>query len=150
MSEKNMSENILLAPYEILFTAGSKDRDLFFVRKGKVMVFVQNGSQITPVAYIGEQQFIGELSFFDYTKRSASIIAIEDTEVVKISSNELYKYIPKWLQQVGLKISQKIRINDEVIRSRGIRKTNVESIKPLPMEEQRKIYMKVEEYKTKK
>jgi hypothetical protein len=44
-------------------------------------------------------------------------------------------------------LSKKIRGNDEIIRGRGLRKTKVESIKPLTIEEQTKIYKLVEEFK---
>lgn len=143
----NLSQVINLKAHEILFTAGSTETDLYYIRTGKVMVFVQNGSQITPVAYLGKDEFIGELSFFDNTKRSASIITTEDSEIIKINSDELYKFIPKWLHQIGQQLSKKIRSNDEIIRSRGLRKTKVESIKPLSIEEQTKIFKIVEAHK---
>lgn len=138
---KNLKAN------QILFLADSDEKDLYFIKSGKVLVFVQNGSQITPIAYINENEFIGELSFFDNSKRSASIMTMSDSEIVKISSDELHKFIPKWLQQVGSKLSKKIRNNDEIIRAKGLRKTKVESIKPLSIEEQTKIYKLVEEFK---
>lgn len=143
----SISETKNLKANQILFLADSDEKDLYFIKSGKVLVFVQNGSQITPVAYINSNEFIGELSFFDNSKRSASILTIEDSEIVKISSVELHKFIPKWLQQVGSKLSKKIRHNDEIIRSKGLRKTKVESIKPLSIEEQTKIYKLVEEFK---
>lgn len=145
----NLNQEIYLKPNQILFLANSDEKDLYYIRSGKVMVFVQNGSQITPVAYVGKDEFIGELSFFDNTKRSASIITVEETEIVKISSTELYQFLPKWLHQIGFKLARKIRNNDEIIRAKGIRKTKVESIKPLTIEEQTKIYKLVEEFKTK-
>jgi CRP-like cAMP-binding protein len=143
----NLNQTLNLKKDQVLITAGSTDTDLYFIVSGKVMVFVQNGSQITPVAYLGEREFIGELSFFDNTSRSASIITTENSEIIKISAKELYKFIPKWLHQMGLQLSRKIRSNDELIRSRGLRKTKVESIKPLSIEEQTRIYKILEEFK---
>ncbi len=145
MSELNTG--LELKKDEILFLSGSTETDLYYIRSGKVMVFVQNGSQIIPVAYLSKDEFIGELSFFDKTKRSASIICMEDSNIVKVNSAELYKFIPKWLHQIGLQLSKKIRANDELIRSKGLRKTKVESIKPLSIEEQTKIYRIVEDFK---
>lgn len=134
---------------QILFTAGETETDLYFIKKGNVLVFVQNGSQITPVAYLGAEEFIGELSFFDGAIRSASIICIEDSTFVKIPSEELHKHIPEWLKKLGLQLSRKIRANDELIRVKGIRKTKVESIKPLTIEEQTRIFKIVAEHKKK-
>lgn len=142
-----ITTEVLLEKDQILFTAGDDKNDLYYLTNGKVLVFVQNGSQITPVAYISKNEFIGELTFFDQTKRSASIIALEPSRLVKISSNELYQTVPNWLLQIGQKLSGKIRKNDEIIRTKGMRKTNVETIRPLSIDEQTKIYKLVEEYK---
>ncbi len=145
----NLNQEVKLNKDEVLFLAGSSDFDLYYITAGKVMVYVQNGSQITPVAYIGKDEFIGELSFFDKTKRSASIISMEPTELIRVNSKELYKFIPNWLHKIGEQLALKIRSNDETIRSKGIRKTKVESIKPLTIEEQTKIYKITEEFKKK-
>lgn len=145
----NLNQQIVLTKDQVLFLAGSSDNDLYYITSGKVMVYLQNGSQITPVAYIGKDEFIGELSFFDKTKRSASIISMEPTELIRVNSTELYKFIPNWLHKIGEQLAHKIRANDEIIRSKGIRKTKVETIKPLTIEEQTKIYKLTEEFKKK-
>jgi len=141
------TETFKLKKDEILFVAGENNSDLYIIRSGKVMVYVQNGSQITPVAYLERGEYIGELSFFDGTPRSASIVCLEPTEFIKIPTEELHRHIPPWLLTMGLELTKKIRANDELIRSRGIRKTKVESIKPLTIEEQTKYYKLTEAFK---
>jgi CRP-like cAMP-binding protein len=121
---------------EILFLAESDDRDLYIIQKGRVMVFVQKGSQIIPVAYLSDGEYIGELSLFDEGHRSASIICTEDTEFLKIPVNEIHANCPAWLKTIGAQLTKKIRTDDELIRSKGIRKKNVEGIKPLSIEDQ--------------
>ena len=121
---------------EILFLADGDDKDLYIIKKGRVMVFVQKGSQIIPIAYLSDGEYIGELSFFDEGKRSASIICTEDTEFIKIPVEEMHTHCPAWMKTIGTQLSRKIRVDDELIRSKGIRKKNVEGIKPLSMEEQ--------------
>ncbi|MDO9183491.1 MAG: cyclic nucleotide-binding domain-containing protein, partial [Bacteriovorax sp.] len=116
------SESIILAADEILFLAEEYNVDLYLIKKGKVMVFVQKGSQITPIAYLGKGEYIGELSFFDDEPRSASIICVEETEFVKIGSAIIQENFPSWLKNIGLQLSRKIRAGDELIRSKGIRK----------------------------
>lgn len=133
---------------QILFLAGEKNSDLYLIKKGKVMVFVQNGSQITPVAYLGAGEYIGELSFFDDEARSASIICMEDTQFHKYSSEEMNSQFPSWLKIIGLQLTRKIREGDELIRSKGIRKKNLESIKPLSIEEQTHCFKLVENHKS--
>jgi len=134
---------------EILFLADEKKNDLYIVRKGKVMVFVQKGSEIIPVAYLDTGEYIGELSFFDDGPRSAGILCVEDSEFMKISSDEMNEYFPSWLKVLGKSLTRKIREGDELIRSKGIRKKNVESIKPLDISEQTRVFKIVESHKQK-
>jgi len=134
---------------EILFLADEKKNDLYIVRKGKVMVFVQKGSEIIPVAYLDTGEYIGELSFFDDGPRSAGILCVEDSEFMKISSDEMNEYFPSWLKILGKSLTRKIREGDELIRSKGIRKKNVESIKPLDISEQTRVFKIVESHKQK-
>lgn len=134
---------------ELLFVADQLENDLYIIKKGKVMVFVQKGSQIIPVAYLDEGEYIGELSFFDEEPRSASILCMEDSEFLKIPTEEMNKHCPNWLKIIGQQLTGKIREGDELIRSKGIRKKNVEGIKPLSIAEQTHCFKLVDLYKSK-
>ena len=142
--------NIKLKKDEILFLADEEDKDLYIIQKGRVMVFVQKGSQIIPVAYLSKGEYIGELSFFDEGARSASIICTEDTEFLKIPVEEMHKHCPAWMKTIGQQLTGKIRNGDELIRSKGIRKKNVEGIKPLSIDEQTHCFKLVEQKKHQK
>lgn len=143
------AQTIGLKKDEILFLAEEKDNDLYIIQKGKVMVFVQKGSEIIPIAYLSKGEYIGELSYFDDEPRSASIICMENTEFTKISTQEMNDHFPPWLKTIGLQLTRKIREGDELIRSKGIRKKNLESIKPLSIEEQTRCFKLVEQHRSK-
>jgi CRP-like cAMP-binding protein len=134
---------------EILFLADEKQNDLYIIRKGRVMVFVLKGSEVIPVAYLGQDQYIGEISFFDDGPRSASILCEEDCDFLKISRSEIDDSFPSWLKLLGQGLTKKIREGDELIRSKGIRKKNVESIKPLAINEQSRVFKLIERHKEK-
>ena len=138
------TQKISLKKDEILFLADGDDKDLYIIQRGRVMVFVQKGSQIIPVAYLADGEYIGELSFFDEGNRSAGILCTENTEFLKIPVEEMHNHCPAWLKVIGIQLTKKIRDNDELIRSKGIRKKNVEGIKPLTMEEQTHCFKLVE------
>ena len=140
---------ISLKKDELLFLADEKEIDLFIIQKGKVMIFLQKGSQIIPVAYLGDGEYIGELTFFDEGHRSASVLCIEDTEFLKIPVEEMHKHCPSWLKTLGKQLTMKIRQGDELIRSKGIRKKNVEGIKPLSIEDQTRCFKLVHQRKQK-
>ena len=138
---------ISLKKDEFLFLAEETDCDLFIIQKGKLMVFVQKGSQIIPVAYLGAGEYIGELTFFDEGRRSASILCMENTDFIKIPVEEMHKHCPAWMKVIGQQLTKKIREGDELIRSKGIRKKNVEGIKPLSIEEQTHCFKLVDQRK---
>jgi len=143
-STKSLKKN------DILFLAEEVMSDIFVIVKGKVLIFVQKGSHIIPISYLGNGEYIGELSFFDEGPRSASVVCTEDTEFIHISKNEMEEHFPKWLKTLGQQLTKKIRDADELIRSKGIRKKNLESLKPLSIEEQTHYFKLVESYKAKK
>ena len=142
-------ESISLKKDDILLLAEELDSDLFILKSGKVMIFVQKGSEIIPIAYLSAGEYIGELSFFDREPRSASVICMENTEFLKIKASAMNEQFPAWLKTIGLQLTKKIRSGDELIRSKGIRKKNLESIKPLPIEEQTRCFKLVDLYKSK-
>lgn len=131
---------------ELLFVTGEHTSDLFLVHSGKLLVFVVNGTQITSIAQINASEYVGELSFFDKRPRSACVIAMDETELIKIPINEIDKQFPSWLIMIAKSITTKIRKADEIIRLNGIRKQNVKSLKPLAIDEQRRLFDLVKKY----
>jgi len=152
MSIKDVSGplTIKLKKGEIICAAGEKDYDLFMVHKGKLLVFVNDGTKITPLAHIGAGEYIGELSFFDKQTRSAHIVCIEDSTLIQIPVEEIEKQFPPWMVLLAQNLTKKIRHADELIRKKGIRKQNVDTIKPLSIEEQRHYYKILQDYQSAK
>ncbi|MCK5071792.1 MAG: cyclic nucleotide-binding domain-containing protein [Bacteriovoracaceae bacterium] len=142
----NNTFKLKLKSNEVLCLAGDNEYDLYYVLSGKLMVCVTKKTQVIPVAYLDKGQYIGEISFFDHRPRSATVIATEDTEVVKIPPAELKKQVPKWLVSTAIQMITKLRETDDVIQENGIRKKNVESIRPLSIDDQRMYYSAIEEF----
>jgi CRP/FNR family cyclic AMP-dependent transcriptional regulator len=132
---------------EVLCTAGERESDLYIIHSGKLLVFVVKGTQVTPLAFLGPGEYMGELSFFDQEARSANVIAVESSSLVKIPVDEIERQFPDWLVTIAQSITKKLRHTGEVIRSKGIRKKNVETMKPLSMEEQREYFLQTKKYK---
>lgn len=138
-------EELKLANNELLFSPGDTATDMYYLQSGKVLVFVQKGSQITPLAYLEQGEVIGELSFFDHEPRSAGVICLSECSFIKIPSAIVDAKFPEWLRILALNLTMKIRKSDELIRQKGMRKKNLQSLKPLSIEEQTKIYRKLTE-----
>ncbi len=115
------------------------DNDLFYIESGQLLVFGLEGTKVTPLAYIGAGEFVGELSFFDKTTRSAFVIAKEKSELIKIEAKSKSEYMPEWLTKLAQNLSKQIRTLDARIVKKGIRKAMADTIKPLTIDEQREI-----------
>lgn len=121
---------------QIICREGDLSRELYKICSGKLMICATKDSMVTPLAYLGPNDYFGEFSFFDNQARSADVIAVEDSVLVKIPQAQLKKQFPFWLIHTSKDITKKLRLLNEVIGSKGIRKKNTESIQPLSIEEQ--------------
>ena len=70
---------------EIAVTEGAKDTSLFIVLEGQAEVLIPKRKGWYKVASLGPGSVFGELSFFDHLPRSARVVVLTDTSVLKIS-----------------------------------------------------------------
>lgn len=93
-------KNTVLEPGQILFKKGDKSQGMYIVRTGELKVFIANESgQEVSLANIPAGGMIGEMALFDQNPRSASVKALDKTEVTFISEEDFKKLttqIPKW------------------------------------------------------
>jgi CRP-like cAMP-binding protein len=118
---------------------GDKSSDLYKVLSGTLLICKRNNRMVTPLAYLVEGQYFGEMSFFDNTSRSADVIATEDTILEKISQDKLETEFPDWLRTMAKSMTKRLRNMNELISNKGIKRAQG-SIKPLSIDEQRRIY----------
>ena len=125
---------------DIICDQGSKDTSLFLLESGRAMAFGVEGTKVTPFAYIDKGEFIGELSYFDNQSRSAYVIAIEDCVAISISSTAQKEVMPDWMIKLATNITKRLRHIDDVISSKGVKRTTDNGIAPLTIAQQREIY----------
>lgn len=132
---------------DIVCAEGQNDCDLFIIHSGKILIFVNKGTKVTPLAHLGAGEYLGELSFFDKKKRSASAICLEDTTIIKIPVEEIDNQFPNWLVTIAQSITGRLRSADELLAKKGIRKKNVQTMGSLEIEEQREFFQALENYR---
>lgn len=136
----NKTTKITIKKDQVLCRAGDESYDLYLVVAGQLMVCSRSGKMVTPIAYLSDNKYFGEMSFIDKLPRSADVIAIEDTELIKITSGLKQKSLPTWLLIMAKGMTGKVRLLDDVIRDKGIKRKNLDSIEPLTIDEQRHYY----------
>ena len=108
---------------ETIVRRGEPGWTLYVVRSGRVRVVrdVANGSTVT-LAVLGPGEFFGELSIFDGEKRSATVIADEDTETVTLGRFDIVRVVSH-NPQIGLSLlkslSERLRATDARLAEGG-------------------------------
>ena len=110
---------------DIICKAGDENYDLYIIEKGKLLIFGNDGTKITPFATLEKGEFLGEISFFDHEPRSAHVVCLENTELRVIPEQKMKDYFPEWLITLAKTMTGKIRHLNDIVAKRGIRKKNV-------------------------
>tara|TARA_B100000925_G_scaffold291813_1_gene281582 strand:- start:2328 stop:2753 length:426 start_codon:yes stop_codon:yes gene_type:complete len=132
---------MMTVPKDTLLTkAGEKNKPLYKVIKGEILIFILKKNTVVPLGKIKPGDFIGELSFFDDGPRSAYSITISETTVELYSQDELDQEIPVWLKEFGRSLAKKIRSNDQAISEANYRPREVGEMIKLSPEEQKRLH----------
>jgi small-conductance mechanosensitive channel len=74
----------VFAPGETVIRAGDEGSSMFVLHNGQVQVQVTEDGQPRAVAVLNEGDFFGEMALFTGEPRTASVVAVEETEVLEI------------------------------------------------------------------
>ena len=100
----------VFAPGETLIRAGDEGASMFVVHNGKVQVQVNDNGRPRTVAVLGEGDFFGEMALFTGEPRTASVIAIEETEVLEIghaAMKHLFETNPDLAESISWTIAER-------------------------------------------
>jgi CRP/FNR family cyclic AMP-dependent transcriptional regulator len=122
---------------QLIFKEGDPSNDLYYLKSGTLLICTVKGTEVKALAKILPGEFIGELAFFDGKNRSSSVVALEKSELLLIPKNDLMELLPIWYLQMGINLTKKIRLLDQVVQESKLRKFGTQELKPLTIEEQR-------------
>jgi CRP/FNR family cyclic AMP-dependent transcriptional regulator len=111
-----------------VFHTGDPGDSLFVISSGKVEVYFKNdtGERIVlEVATHGD--FFGELSLLDSGGRSASVVAIEDTQALRLERDDLDSFVKKHPQaamDLLAAMARRLRTSAEYLRHTATRNVN--------------------------
>ncbi len=103
----------------VVFKAGENADGMYLVRKGELVVYLEQGGKEVILAKIAEGGMVGEMALFDRMPRSASVKASTDTEITHISMDDfskLMKQIPKWFVGLMSALSGRLRTTNERLK----------------------------------
>ena len=129
---------------EYLFRVGDPGDALYIVRSGEVEIFVQNdtGERIV-LAHNHAGDMTGELSLLDGGPRTASALATEDVEALRLDRDDLNQFLlmcPAAAMDLLAGMGQRLRANTELLRHTATRNVNEE------MEDKRTLVQKAADW----
>lgn len=115
---------------DTIFSYGDVGDALYLISHGRVEVFVENaeGEKIM----LAENQpgdLFGEISLLDGGSRTATVVAVEDTECLTLDRENLLKFItqhPHAALDLLAVMGRRLRTTDELLRTHVTRNVNVE------------------------
>ncbi len=85
---------------EVICNEGDDGHDMFIIKSGNIEVLKEVGEESMVLAKLGPKEFFGEMALFGVNKRTATVRALTDAEVVVVTKNMLetqYRKVPDWL-----------------------------------------------------
>ncbi|MBL8115047.1 MAG: DUF1003 domain-containing protein [Acidobacteria bacterium] len=112
-----------------LFTTGEPGESLFVVRSGEIELFMKDttGEKIV-LAIAGSGEIFGELALLDRGARTATAVAMVDTELLELDRDDLlllFQKTPTAALRLLASMGHMTRKADELLRTRVSRNANV-------------------------
>lgn len=102
---------------DCIFREGDPSNAMYIVKSGRIAIQRSNSSFL---AYIGPDEFFGEMGFFDGHPRSATAYAERDSVIWELTHDTLaeqIKHLPVWITKFFRILSERIRqANEHVYR----------------------------------
>jgi len=126
----NVVDSLKLNAGEVLFQAGEPGESLFIVRSGSIEIFIKDTVGQKIVLTISEAgDLFGELSLLDSGPRTATAVALSDTELLVLDRDDLlllFQKRPDSALNMLAAMSAMTRKADELLRTRVSRNVNEE------------------------
>ena len=98
---------------QILIKEGDIQQKIFWILNGEVYITRKLGDKYKVLAVLGKGEFIGEMSFFDKSVRSATVIAKGDVHALEFSKEnfaDIYAASPIWTKRLLSSLARRIRM----------------------------------------
>lgn len=98
---------------QILIREGEIQQKIFWVLEGEVYITRKMGEKYKVLATLGKGELIGEMSFFDKSVRSATVIAKGNVRALEFSKEnfaDIYAASPMWTKRLLVSLSKRIRL----------------------------------------
>jgi CRP/FNR family cyclic AMP-dependent transcriptional regulator len=103
---------------DLLFRENENSQDFFIIKSGSIKIFKKIGAKEVTLDTLGPGMVAGEIASIDNVIRTASGIALSDTEAIVIPRHvveRILETIPDWFRKIAQILVQRLREVDEKI-----------------------------------
>ena len=96
----------------VLIKEGDIQQEIYWILSGEVYITRKMGDKFKVMATLGKGELIGEMSFFDKSVRSATVITKGPVEALVFSKEnfqEIFAASPQWTNRLLVSLSSRIR-----------------------------------------
>jgi CRP-like cAMP-binding protein len=97
---------------QVIIREGDIQQKIFWLLEGEVYVTRRVGDKYTVLTTLGKGEIIGEMSFFDKSVRSATVIAKGDVHLLEFTREnftDIYTASPQWNRRLLVSLAKRIR-----------------------------------------
>src|SRR5262249_35275250 len=112
---RNASKTTVYPPGPPSFAEGGEGRRMFAIKRGRVAVMVGGKT----VDMLADEEIFGEMALLEHAVRTASVVTLEETELVEIDEPQFYLYVrqnPHFALQLMQLLSERLRRADALYR----------------------------------
>lgn len=112
-------EIVTYAPQEAILRQDSSTDRIYFIRSGMVQVDFSRVYGTDVLAYLGEGEFFGEVSFLDHQQTSANVSAAKPCELLEITRENMDQLLEshpamsaRFYRTIALTLARRIRASN--------------------------------------
>lgn len=105
------------APGDLIIKQGDSSSDICVLLSGQAEVVVNKNGTKVPIIKLNRGDLFGELVLINETQRTADIVALEETEILVITSEHFFSYFDKKPQIFALMVLNVTRLMTKRLKS---------------------------------
>ena len=113
---RNATKTSVYPPGTTIFEEGVEGHTMYAIKRGKVAVMV-GGKTVDTLA---EEEIFGEMALLEHATRAASVVTLEETELVEIDEAQFYIFVrqnPHFALQLMQLLSERLRRTDHLYKN---------------------------------
>ena len=114
-----MSNDLILKKAgEIIYREGEKAASLYIIKKGTIRLLKLKEDRVVVMANLFAKDVFGSEDIFKKSLYSNNAVALEDSELVKISAEDVrsqIKSMPNWIDRILAMLSGRLNDTEEIL-----------------------------------